>query len=136
MHPALKNIIAVVTGIIIGSIVNMALISVSGSVIPPPDGVDMKTAEGLKASIHLLQPKHFLFPFLAHALGTFTGAFVSAKIAATHKLRLAVVIGVFFLIGGIANIIMIPGAPLWFCAADLLLAYIPMARLAGKIASK
>ncbi|HTN17867.1 MAG TPA: hypothetical protein VL092_09320 [Chitinophagaceae bacterium] len=73
MHPALKNLIAVITGIIIGSIVNMALISVSSAVIPPPHGVDMKTAEGLKAAMHLLEPRHFVFPFLAHALGTFAG---------------------------------------------------------------
>ncbi|MBL7713322.1 MAG: hypothetical protein JNL13_12680 [Chitinophagaceae bacterium] len=134
MHPALKNLIAVITGIIIGSIVNMALIGISGAVIPPPEGVDMKTAEGLKTAMHLLEPRHFIFPFLAHALGTFAGAWITAKIAATVKMRFALAIGIFFLAGGVANIFMLPGAPVWFCVLDLVLAYIPMAWLAGKAA--
>ncbi|PKP16502.1 MAG: hypothetical protein CVU07_06700, partial [Bacteroidetes bacterium HGW-Bacteroidetes-23] len=35
MSPILKNILAVVVGIVVGSIVNMAIISISGSIIPP-----------------------------------------------------------------------------------------------------
>ena len=42
----------------------------SSSLIPPPEGADVTTLEGLKTSMHLFQPKHFLMPFLAHALGT------------------------------------------------------------------
>ena len=46
----------------------------SSSIISPPKGVDVTTMEGLKAYLHLFEPKHFIFPFLAHALGTFAGA--------------------------------------------------------------
>jgi ABC-type transport system involved in cytochrome bd biosynthesis fused ATPase/permease subunit len=42
--------------------------------------------------------------------------------------KYALIIGIIFLIGGIAACFMIP-APGWFMAADLLLAYIPMALL-------
>ena len=38
MHPILRNIIAVIAGVAIGGFVNMSLIMVSGSVIPPPEG--------------------------------------------------------------------------------------------------
>ena len=51
----------------------MGLIMLSGKVIPPPAGSDVATMEGLKASLHLFEPKHFVFPFLAHALGTLVG---------------------------------------------------------------
>lgn len=54
---------------------------VSSSIIPPPIGVDNTTVDGLKTGIHLFLPKHFLFPFLAHALGTFVGALLAALIA-------------------------------------------------------
>jgi hypothetical protein len=27
--------------------------------------------------MHLFEPRHFIFPFLAHSLGTFAGAFVA-----------------------------------------------------------
>lgn len=124
----LRAIVAVVAGVVLGSVVNMALVAVSGHVIPPPPGVDMTTAEGLRAGMPLLAPRHFLFPFLAHALGTLTGAFVAAKISRAHKRVSAGVVGAVFLVGGIIAATMIP-APAWFIAADLIGAYVPFAWL-------
>ncbi len=132
MNPILKNIIAVVTGIIIGSFVNMGIIMISGSIIPPPEGADITTMEGLKASMHLFGPKNFIFPFLAHAGGTFVGALLAALIAANHKMRFAISIGVVFLIGGVMNVMMLP-SPLWYSVLDIGLAYIPVAWLAAKL---
>lgn len=135
MNPLVKNILAVVLGIIIGSIVNMGIIMISGSIIPPPQDADITTMEGLKSTMHLFEPKHFVFPFLAHALGTFIGAIVAATIAATHKTKFALAIGVFFLIGGVVNVIMLP-SPIWFSILDLGAAYIPMGFIAGRLVSK
>lgn len=135
MNPNLKNVLAVVAGLVFGSIVNMGFIMISGSVIPPPEGADVTTAEGLNASMHLFQPRHFIFPFLAHAIGTFAGAFVAALIAATHKMRFALGIGLFFLAGGVTSVFMLP-SPIWFTVLDLVGAYLPMAYLGGKLAIK
>jgi hypothetical protein len=135
MNPIIRNILAVVAGIVIGSAVNMGIIMISGLIIPPPDGADVTTAEGLKAAMHLFQPKHFLMPWLAHALGTFVGAFLAALIAANRKMIVAMIVGGFFLVGGIANVLMLP-SPLWFTIVDLAGAYIPMAYLAAKLAEK
>ncbi len=132
MNPILRNIVAVIAGLIIGSTVNMGLIMISGYIIPPPNGVDVTTMEGLQESMHLFEPKHFIFPFLAHALGTFVGAFITAMIAASHKMWFALLIGLFFLIGGITNIVMLP-SPIWFTVLDLVGAYLPMAWLAYKL---
>lgn len=132
MNATLKNILAVVIGLIIGSAVNMGIIMISSSIIEPPSGADVTTMEGLAASIHLFEPKHFLFPFLAHALGTLAGAFLATLISASHKMKLALLIGIFFLIGGIMNIIMLP-SPAWFTVLDLAGAYIPMAWLGYKL---
>ena len=135
MNPIIKNILAVVVGCLAGGLLNMGIIMISGSIIPPPEGVDNTTMEGLKAGLHLFQPKHFLFPFLAHALGTFAGALLAAIIAANRKMLFAFVVGVFFLAGGIANIMMLP-SPIWFAVLDLIGAYIPMAYLAGNLVIK
>jgi len=132
MNTILRNILAVIAGSIIGSAVNMGIIMISGSIIPPPEGADVTTMEGLKESIHLFQPRHFIFPFLAHALGTFVGALFTAIIASTQKMKLALVIGAFFLIGGIMNVFMLH-SPVWFTLVDLVAAYIPMAYFAGKL---
>ena len=133
MNKTLRNILAIVAGAVVGSVVNMGIIMVSSSIIPPPEGVDNTTVEGLKAGIHLFQPKHFLFPFLAHALGTFVGALLTALIASTRKMLFAMIIGVFFLVGGITNVLMLP-SPLWFTIVDLAVAYLPMAYFATKLA--
>lgn len=135
MHPILRNILTVILGIVIGSIVNMSLIVISGSIIPPPEGADVTTAEGLKKSLHLFEPKHFIFPFLAHALGTFAGALVAAFVAANRKMTFALVISVLFLAGGIANAFLLPG-PIWFDVLDIVVAYLPMGYLAGKIGGR
>jgi hypothetical protein len=91
----LKNILAVFVGLIVGSLVNGVLISFSGP-ITPPEGVDVKTKEGLKVGIHLFEPKYFLFQFLAHALGTFVDALLATLIAAAHKFKFAMAIGVLY----------------------------------------
>ncbi len=125
MNPLLKNSLSVLAGIVVGSLVNMGIVMISGNIIPPPEGADVTTMEGLKASLHLFQPIHFIFPFLAHALGTFVGAWLAANLAGSQKLKLALLIGLFFLIGGIVNIFMLP-SPVWFAIVDILGAYIPM----------
>ncbi len=134
MKPWIRTLVAVLIGLLVGGAVNMGLIMIGGKVIAPPAGADVETMDGLKAAMHLFEPKHFLFPFLAHALGTLVGAIVAAMIATRHKLRHALVIGVVFLAGGIAMVITLP-APMWFNALDLVVAYIPMAWLGSKLGS-
>ena len=70
MNPIIRNSFALLVGLFIGGMLNMSLIIISGDIIPPPEGADVTTMEGLKAAMHLFEPKHFIMPFLAHALGT------------------------------------------------------------------
>ncbi|HLL05040.1 MAG TPA: hypothetical protein VK539_30925 [Myxococcaceae bacterium] len=128
----IRNIFAVILGFVAGSVVNMALVMIGPRIIPPPAGVDMSKAESIAAAAHLFEPKHFVFPFLAHALGTFAGALVAFRIAASRRTVFAFVVGVLFLAGGIAASFLIP-APAWFIALDLLAAYLPMAWLATRV---
>lgn len=135
MSKFLRMLLAVVAGFVLGSVVNMALIMVSGRVIPPPAGADVTTMEGLKASLHLFEARHFLFPFLAHALGTLIGALVACWLAPNKSPVPSYIVGGLFLLGGIANTFMLP-APAWFVAVDLLLAYVPAAWLGQALAKR
>ena len=135
MNKIVRNVLAVITGIILGSAVNMGIIMLQGYFIALPEGVDVTNTESLQSSMHLFGPKHFIFPFLAHAIGTLVGAYLSARIAASHKMKFALGIGIFFLIGGISMVFMMP-APVWFLILDLSVAYIPMGWLSGKLATK
>lgn len=132
MNPIVKNILAVVAGLIAGSLVNMAIIMLSSHLVLPPQGIDTSTMEGLKEALPLFEPKHFLMPFLAHAIGTLVGAYITVLLAASHKMTYALVIGCFFLLGGITNVILLP-SPTWFTVLDLAVAYLPMAWLGGRL---
>lgn len=134
MKPVYKNIIAFIVGWLGGSVVNMGLVSVGHSVFPI-EGIDPNDMEALAAIMPSLGNEHFIFPFLAHALGTLVGAMIAAKIAATSKMKLALAVGGFFLIGGIAVNLMLPG-PIWFVILDIAVAYIPMAWIGGKLVAK
>jgi hypothetical protein len=135
MPRLLRNVLAVLAGFVIGAGVNTALITLSPSIIPPPAGVDVNSAESLAKAMHLYEPRHFVMPFLAHALGTLAGALAAYLIASTHRALIAYVIGAVFLCGGVAASFMIP-APAWFIALDLMVAYLPMAWLAIQIGTR
>lgn len=135
MPNLLRNALAILAGIAIGGAVNMALIVLSPSIIAPPAGVDVNNAESLSASMHLFEPRHFVMPFLAHAVGTLVGALAAYLIAATYRVPIAYAIGAVFLCGGVAASFMIP-APRWFVVIDLLAAYLPMAWVGLRIGSR
>lgn len=135
MNPIFKNILAIIAGFVLGSAVNYCLIMLSAYIIPPPEGADITTMEGLQASIHLFEPKHFIMPFLSHAIGTLTGAFVCVKIAASSHLAMGMVTGLLFFIGGCSAVMML-SSPVWFSVLDLVVAYFPMAWLGVKLGGK
>ncbi len=135
MHTAIRNTLALVVGIVAGSVVNMGLINVSGHIIAPPVGADLTTMEGLEASMHLFGTQHFLFPFLAHALGTLVGALVAGLLAASQRLLLGLMIGALFMAGGIMMVIQLP-SPMWFSALDIGVAYLPMGWLGAAWATR
>ena len=134
MKPILRNILAVIIGWITGSIVNISLVNL-GHKIFPIEGIDLSDMNQLTEIMPTLDSKHFLFPFLAHALGTIVGAAIAWSVASNHKMKFALTIGVLFLLGGIMVNYMLPG-PTWFAITDIFLAYIPMGYLGGKLAER
>lgn len=135
MNPLLRNILVLIGGVFVGGLVNMGLIMLGPLIIPPPEGFDVTTTEGLKEGMLHMKPKNFIFPFLAHALGTLTGAYFVAKLAVSHHMRLGMVVGFVFLLGGMMMVMSLP-SPMWFNILDLVGAYIPMAWLGGKLAGR
>ena len=128
MNTIFKNILAILGGVVIGMVVNMGLIITGNQLIPFADGINPMNAT-------MWEIKYFIFPFLAHAIGTLSGAFITAKFAANYHMIFAICIGIFFLLGGISMVFILP-APVWFIVVDLVLAYIPMGWLGWKISNK
>ncbi len=135
MNPAVRNILAIIAGVIVGSVVNIGILKLSPHVVALPNGIDPMDVENLKANIHLFEAKHFLMPFLAHAIGTLAGAYMAARFATGNKMRAAIIVGIIFLIGGFMTAMDL-GTPMWMNIVDIVAAYIPMAYLGGHLASR
>ncbi len=130
-----RNILAVIIGLVIGSVANMAVIAAGHAIMPPPAGFDQNSMEGVASTIQLLRPIDFIVPFLAHAIGPLVGVLVAMFIAASSRKTIAIILACLFLAGGIAANIIIP-APMWYRVVDVVFAYIPMAFLGWKLSGK
>jgi hypothetical protein len=132
----LKRTIVIILSIFIGAQVNGAFLTLGTNLIPPPKGCNLNTMDGLKAAVPFLEAKHYLFPFLAHSIGTLISAVLITRFLKSQQFVFAMMAGVLFLIAGISMVIMLPGTPIWFILVDLIGAYIPMAYLGYKLAFK
>ena len=127
MKQVLKNIGILIFGIIIGMIVNMGFIIIGGIIFPLSESFE--PMNGINWDL-----KYFIFPFLAHSIGTLSGAFVSSKLSRNYHIIIPLIVGLYFLSGGIYMMTILP-APTWFISLDLILCYIPMALLGWKISN-
>ena len=132
MKNLLLIFLSIFCGLLFGSIINMSIIEVGNSMVTLPEGTDNSSVEGIKKTIHLFQFKHFITPLLAHSLGSLTGGVVAAWMAPINKLLIAIMIGVFFMIGGTVMVFQLH-SPIWFNIIDLTFAYLPMAWIGHKM---
>ena len=128
MKQTLKNIAIVILGIIVGMIVNIGLIILGGTIFPPSENFEPMNAMNWDF-------KYFIFPFLAHSIGTLTGALTVSKLSNKSSIILPLIVGLYFLLGGIYMITILP-APMCFVLLDVVLGYIPMALLGWKLANE
>ncbi len=132
----LKRTLVIFISLFAGAMLNGAIINISSKVIAPPKGFELNTAEGLQAAMPHMGPEHFLFPFLAHALGTLLSALLITRFLKSQQFVFSMMAGILFLLGGVSMVIMLPETPIWFVLVDLLFAYIPMAYLGNKMACR
>ena len=128
MKQTLKNIAIVILGIIVGMIVNIGLIILGGTIFPPSENFEPMNAMNWDF-------KYFIFPFLAHSIGTLSGALIVSKLSNKSSIILPLIVGLYFLMGGIYMITILP-APMWFVLLDVILGYIPMALFGWKLANE
>ena len=108
----LRNIAAVITGLVVGMIVNLALIQLNTVFFPLPDGVDMTNTAQMKEAIQGMSAAAWILVIAAHLGQAFVGGWVAARLGASRRMMLAMIVGVLSLAGGIANALML-SAPVW-----------------------
>lgn len=109
----LRNIGAVIAGLVVGSIVNMSLVMLNSSVLNPmPPGTDMNDPAQFGAYIETLPGWAFLVVMAAHLGQATVGGWVAARLGASKPVVLALIVGVLTMLGCVANLLMLPG-PAW-----------------------
>jgi len=122
-----RNVLAVLLGLLAGGIFNMLLVLVSQAAYPLPPDVDPNDMEAFRAHVEAngMPTGAMLIVLAAHAGGSFVSGLVCGLISKRKWISAAAALGVLWTLGGISMLTMIP-APIWFAVADTIL-YIPAA---------
>ncbi len=124
-----RNVLGILTGLVVGFIVTAGIQMMNYRLAPLPAGLSPTDVEGMKAYMANLPTVAFVIVLISHIMGTASACFMACKIADNRFTLLALILGGFFLVMGIINLLSIPH-PIWFSAVDCLV-YIPAA-LFGK----
>ncbi len=131
----LRNIGAVIVGLILGMIVNITLIMLNGYVLfPMPEGMDMNDPEQMNDYVATLPTMAILVVIAAHLGQAFVGGWVAARLAGSRPMLLAMIIGVLSLAGGVISMVQITTSPKWMYVELPL--YLVLAWLAGRMEQK
>jgi len=130
----MRNVLAVIVGLVVGMAANMALIMLNAVCYPMPEGMDMQDYEQLNAHLATLPTLAFILPLVAHLSQAFVGGWVAARIGKSRPVLLAMIVGVLSLGAGIWNFYMLPDAPKWMMIELPL--YLVVAWLAGRRVAK
>ena len=127
----IKNILAVILGLIIGNIAIMGLHYVGMFFYPLPEGTDMGDMNAIAEYIKIAPFGSLLFVMLAHIGGAFLAGLSTALVS--KKMLTVYLVGGFFTLAGIYNLYMLPH-PLWFNIEIIL--YFPAAIYSHKLINK
>ena len=127
----IRNIIAVVVGVIVGMVFNMAVVILNTAVLfPVPEGFNWNDPDAVGAYFTDLPLTAFLVVLVAHLGQAFFGGLVAALISRNAAMTVAMIIGVLSMLAGIANMMMVPN-PAWMWIEVPL--YLVAAWFAGRI---
>ena len=135
MRSALRSSAAVVAGFIAASIVMMIVETINGRVLYPEvakaaDGVtDRETIRALLATAPV---GAFLIVIAGWILGSVTGGWATARLAAQATAGHGLVLGALLTLAGVANNLMVP-PPMWFWIASLVV-LMPAAYIGARLA--
>ena len=115
----LRNTFALLSGLFAMMIVGTALaIANARLVFPPPAGFDAGQIAQANAFVASMPPTALALLLLQFLAGAYTGAWVTAKLAGSHRTALALVVGVLMSLG-VAQSAMAVVHPPWLVAAGI-----------------
>lgn len=118
INALIRNVIAMLAGVIVAMVLIVLLQSVAHSVYPPPPGLDYTNPE-VRKTVMMQAPAGALFiVLLSYFVGTFIGSWVAARLSAEAPLRQGYLIGLLLLVASVMNLKEVPH-PLWFIVGNI-----------------
>ena len=126
----IKNILYVLSGVIIGGAVIYLVESIGHKIYPLPENLDWTDAEALGDHIATLPIGAFVMVLLAYLLGSLAGGFMTV-LYKNSGMSNSITVGIILTLLGLLNLIMIQH-PTWFIVVSLSL-YAPSAYFGGRL---
>lgn len=118
-----RNVLAVILGFIVGWVVFTAIQTLSHLVFPPAVPLDTNDLESIRRYMESLTPAMYAIVLAGYAIGSFAAGLLIGKIAESKGNLIPIIVGGFFTIGWILNLIMLPH-PIWVAVLGFFM-YIP-----------
>jgi hypothetical protein len=129
----LKNVSAIIFGLITGFVLIRLTEFINHSLFPPPTEL-FTDKEAIKAYVEQLPLGAKLLVIAGWAIGSFGGAYIATVVEKSKSPVFPLIVGGLFMIMGVLNMLTIPH-PVWFWVLSLL-AFIPMAYAGFLVALK
>ena len=128
----IRALLAIVAGLAVAALMIGLLKSIGHSMYPPPEGLDpFGDPEGFAIALEQIPTGALAMVLLSWALGTFTGAWLAARIVG--RAFYGLLVGGVMMLSGITNVISIPH-PWWFTVAGIVL-FLPAAYAGARLAT-
>ena len=108
----LRNMCAVLVGLLAGMAFNMVLVILNTLLYPIPEGVDFSNADAMAKYFSSLPLVAFLIVMIAHIGQAFVGGYVAASISKSSPMLVAMIVGSISLLAGVYNMMSLP-LPVW-----------------------
>ena len=130
----MKNIFAVIAGLVVAVIVFSLFEFLSTLLSPLPTEIDLSDKVAMKEYITSLPISAMIIILAGYAFGSFLTGLVIGNISKSPFKKLPLIAGTILTIAAIINLFMIPG-PIWFMIINILL-YIPLTIAGNSVATK
>ena len=127
----IRNVLAVLLGLIVGNIAIMGLHYLGMEFYPLPEGTNMNDMNAIAEYIKIAPTGALLMVIVAHIGGTFLAG-LSTGLVSRNNIT-AYIVGGFFTLAGVYNLYMLPH-PIWFNIEAIL--YLPAAIYGFKLIAK
>ena len=126
----MRTIVAILLGIVLGTLAIALVEQIGHQVYPPPEGLDLNDPTAVAELIASAPVGALLFVLAAWVIGATVGGWLSVRLGGAVP-RSPFVVGLVLLAFGLANMLMIPH-PTWFFILGVIV-FLPAALLGGRL---